>query len=61
MYPVIGLAIILKIGINVNTIPITSTGIPRCLAIVGKNGFIGAIPEIKVYISILLKKISRNF
>lgn len=61
MYPVIGLATILKIGINVKIIPITSTGIPRCLAIVGKNGFIGAIPEIKIYISILLKKNLKKF
>lgn len=60
MYPVIGLATIFKIGIHVKIIPITSTGIPRCLAIVGKNGFIGAIPEIKVYISILLKKKSQE-
>lgn len=44
-YPVIGLAIILKMGINVKIIPIMNTGIPRCLAIVGKNGFNGAIPE----------------
>jgi len=50
IYPVTGLATILKIGINEKTIPITSTGIPRCLAIVGKNGLIGAVPEIKVYI-----------
>lgn len=45
MYPVIGLTIMLKIGINVKIIPIIIIGIPRCLAIVGKNGFIGPIPE----------------
>jgi len=35
----------------------TNTGIPRCLAKVGKNGFIGAIPEIIVYILLLKKNI----
>jgi hypothetical protein len=38
----------------------TNTGIPRCLAKVGKNGFIGAIPEIIVYI-LLLKKNNKIF
>lgn len=56
MYPVAGLTTILKIGINVKIIPMTSIGIPRCLAIVGKNRFIGAIPEIKVYTSYFIKK-----
>jgi hypothetical protein len=45
IYPVVGLTMMFKIGINVKMIPMTIIGIPRCLAIVGKNGFIGPIPE----------------
>lgn len=55
-YPVNGLITILKIGIIVQIIPMTITGIPRCLAIVGKNIFIGAIPEIRIYIYLLKNK-----
>lgn len=58
-YPLNGLITILKIGIIVQIIPMTSIGIPRCLAIVGKNIFIGAIPEIIIY-TFLLKKINNN-
>lgn len=45
-YPMIGLTMMLKIGMNVKMIPMISTGMPRCLAMVGRNGFIGDIPEI---------------